>query len=102
MTKVCLTIESIYIRSTILLYRREVVLPLLITHVHNTLFCEDLSIAAITGRHYTVEHIHTPFNSLKKIFRLSHTHEVAGFIFWQNIIYKLYHLIHLLCWLTYR
>ena len=76
--------------------RREIVLPFLIPHVHDTLPCEQHPVAAVPGRHDAVEHIHPPGDSLQDIHRSPDSHQVPGLSLWQKGADKLQHLIHLL------
>ena len=58
----------------------EVILPLLVLHVHRALIGEEHGVATIACGHDTVEHIHSALYCLKQVLRCSHSHEIAGFV----------------------
>ena len=81
--------------------RREVVLPLLVAHVHGSLIGEEHSIATITGGHDTVEHIDATLDGLEDVLWGAYPHQVTGTVLGQNLIDNLDHVVHHLCGLSY-
>ena len=67
MTQISLAIHRIHIRSTVGLDRREVILPLLVAHVHDAVLGKEHTIATITGRHHTVKHVNPALDEFQQI-----------------------------------
>ena len=95
MVEVSLGVDAVYI-ATVRVDRREVHLPLLVSQVHGTFVSEEHSVATITSRHHAVEHVDTTLYAFEDILWSAHTHEVARLVFWQYLVYHLYHLVHYL------
>ena len=74
--------------------RREVVLPLLVAHVHGSLIGEEHSIATITGGHDTVEHVDATLDGLEDVLWGAYPHQVTGTVLGQNLIDNLDHVVH--------
>ena len=72
----------------------EVIFPLFVAQVHHAVLRENHTITSVARRHNTIEHIHSTLNAFKDIPRRTHTHEVARFVLWQNVIYHFNHGIH--------
>ena len=75
-------------------YGREVVLPLLVAHVHRTLVGEEHGVAPIAGRHHAVEHVDTTLNGFQDVLGRTHTHQVARTVLGQDVVDHLNHLVH--------
>ncbi len=64
--------------------RTEVHLPLLVAHVHRALVGEEHSVAAVTGRHYAVEHVDTTLDGFEDVLWSSYAHQVARLVLRQK------------------
>ena len=80
---------------------REVVLPLLVAHVHGTFVGEQHGVATIACRHDAVKHVHTALDGFQDVLRCTHPHQVAGTVLGQDVVDDLYHLVHHLRGLAY-
>ena len=80
----------------------KVISPLEVTHIHYSVPCEKHSVASVSGRHHTVEHIHSPRNAFENIRRSPDTHKVAWLVLWKKRMHDFKHLIHLLSRFTHR
>ena len=50
---------------------------------------------------YTVEEIHSPFHPFQNIRRGSYSHQICGFLFWQERYHLIQNVIHLLMGFSY-
>ena len=48
-----------------------------------TVTAEQPAVPRVSGRHYTVKHIHAGNHGLNDVFRRTHPHEVSGFVAWK-------------------
>ena len=74
----------------------EVVLPFLVSQVHDAVPGEDHAVAPVAGRHHAIEHIDAALDGLEDVPRRTDAHEVTGFVLRQDIVADLDHLIHYL------
>ena len=81
--------------------RREIVLPLLVAHVHRAFVGKEHGVSAVTGWHHAVEHIHAALNAFENVLRCTNAHQVTWARLGQNLIYHLNHLVHHLSRLAY-
>ena len=81
--------------------RREVVLPLLVAHVHGSLIGEEHGVATISGGHDTIEHVDATLDGLEDVLWGAYPHQVTGTVLGQNLIDDLDHVVHHLCGLSY-
>jgi len=94
-SQVSFTIKPVDERGTILLQRGEVVFPPLVAHIHYPLFGEDLARCRPLRVGKTQSNISTPRSIASSRFSgLPTPHQVARFIFRQDIVHQLYHLVH--------
>ena len=56
MMEIGLRVDTVYL-TAIGINGREVVLPLLVPHVHRSLISEQHGVATVAGWHHTVEHV---------------------------------------------
>ena len=73
---------------------REVVLPLLVAHVHRSLIGEQHRIATIAGGHDAVEHVDATLNGLQDVLWCTDAHQVARTVLGQDVVDHLNHLVH--------
>ena len=85
--QISFAVYHIYIRSTVGLNRREIHFPFLVAHIDDTVFGEEHPITSVTGGHHAVEHIDTAFNAFQDVYRSSHTHQIARFVFGKYLIH---------------
>lgn len=96
MAKICPRIFMINHGNTIRVEFREIVGPLLVFQIDDTLGGEDHAVASVAGRHDAIKHIHAAVNTLEDICRRPDTHKIAGFVERKDVVDNLDHLIHLL------
>lgn len=87
--------------AAVWIYRTEVFLPLLVAHVHRALIGEEHGVAAVTGRHYAVEHVYAALDGFEDVLRGSYAHQISRLVFRQDFVHYFYHLIHHLGRLSY-
>ena len=76
--------------------RTEIVLPLLVAHVHYAVPGEEHPVAAVSRGHHAVEHIHSPCDALQDVRGGADSHQVTGAVRRKKGAYQFQHLIHLL------
>ena len=76
--------------------RAEVILPLLVLHVHNAFRGKNHAVSPIACRHHAVEHIHAARDALQDVGRRAYAHQVTRPVFRQDGVDQLDHLIHFL------
>ena len=96
MAEISPTIHTVNLRRAVNLYRREIVCPLLVAHIHYAILGEKHSVASVARRHHAVHHVDAALDCLENICRRTDSHKITGLVFWQYLIDNLDHLIHLL------
>ena len=100
--QVSLGVMAVHERGAVRIKRGEIVLPLLVPHIHYSVPGKEHSVASVPGRHHAVEHIHTPLNGLEQVGGSADTHEVTRHsVIREHRTYGLEHLIHLFRRLSY-
>mgnify|MGYP004421247079 CR=1 FL=1 len=96
MSEVCFRVKSIHFRRSVRVYRREIGFPFLVPHVHYAFACEQHGVPSVSGRHYTIEHIHSASYAFQKVSRCAHAHQIAGLFLRNYQVKQFQHLVHLL------
>ncbi len=84
----------IHIVCTIRIDGRKIISPPEVSNIYYSLTGEKHSISAISGRHYTVEHVNATGNCLQNICRSTNSHKVSWPIAWKNGFNNLNHFVH--------
>ena len=66
--KIRLRVLMIHEGCSVRVYRRKIVLPLLVADIDCTLTRKQLPVTTIAGRHYAIEHINTSRNTLQDVY----------------------------------
>lgn len=74
--------------------RRKVILPLRVTHVHDSVPCEKHAVAPVPGRHHAVEHVDAPGYPLQDVGRSPDSHEIAWLVLRQKRAGDFQHPVH--------
>ena len=96
MVKICLSMNPVQFAAFTVDWR-EIIFPLLVSHVHRTIISKQHCISTVSCWHYAVEHVYASFDCLQYVLRCSYSHKVSRFVFRQDFIHNLNHLIHYLC-----
>ncbi len=101
-TEICLRVVVIDERASARVELGEVVGPLEVAHIHDSVPREQHPVASVAGWHHAVEHIHAPRDAFEQVRRSPHAHQVARAVLRQNRTHEFKHLIHLLRRLPHR
>ncbi len=75
-------------------YGAEIVLPLLVEHIHRAVVCEQHRVPAVTCGHHAIEHIHAAGYAFEDVLRRSDPHQISRLVLRENIVDRLNHLVH--------
>ena len=73
---------------------REIVFPLLVTHVHDAFRSKNHTVATVARRHNAVKHIDATGDAFENIGRCANPHQITRLILRQNGVDQFCHLIH--------
>src|SRR5664280_144831 len=75
--------------------RAEIIHPLSVLYVNYPLRGKKHTVPSVTGWHYTIEHVYTSPDCLKKVYRCSDPHEIPRFVEGQYFINYFNRPVHL-------
>ena len=94
MAQVCFRVDLVNEAVAVGLQWGEVVGPFLVAHVHYAVGGEEHAVASVACGHHTVHHVDATVDGFEDIGRCADSHEVTGFVGWQDFVDHLNHLIH--------
>ena len=101
MTHISLRIETVDIARAVLLQGREVIGPLLVTHIHDAVGSKKHSVSTVTCRHHAVHHVDTSLDGFQNVGRCADSHKVTRLVGGKYLIDHLNHVVHHLGRFTY-
>src|SRR5471030_3517138 len=102
MMQVGTTIIATGVTVTMLIKGRCIAFILGITDFYDAVGDKQVTVSRITRWHYAVKHIHATTHAFDQIFRLTNTHQITRFVFWDLRANMFQNTVHVFFWLTDR